>query len=144
MRKWFFIIFWVVLVLSACSPAVSEPRLSMEDAWVRPPVSENGNGAIYFRLVNTGGLSDKLLGVSSPVATAELHQSVMKDNGVMGMEPVASVELPAGEEVEFEQGGMHVMLIGLEQPPVDGEKISFTLQFEHSGNMKFEAEARQP
>ena len=143
MRKWFLIIVLVGLALSACSSEPSEPRLSIEDAWVRPPVTENGNGAIYFRLVNTGRESAVLNGVSSAAATAELHQSVMKDNGIMGMEPLASVEIPAGEKVAFEQGGMHVMLIGLEQPLTEGEKVSFTLQFEHLGNIQFEAEVRQ-
>ena len=132
------------LSLTACDSTPPEPRLSIEEAWARPPVTEGGNGAIYFRLVNEGGEADTLLDVSSPVATAELHQTVMKENDVMGMEPLARVEIPAGDAVDFKQGGMHVMLIGVEQPMPTGGTIPFTLQFGRVGKIQFAAEVRQP
>jgi copper(I)-binding protein len=132
------------LSLTACDSTPPEPRLSIEEAWARPPVTEGGNGAIYFRLVNEGGKADTLLDVSSPVATAELHQTVMKENDVMGMEPLARVEIPAGDAVDFKQGGMHVMLIGVEQPMPVGGTIPITLQFRHVGKIQSAAEVRQP
>lgn len=131
------------LSLTACDNRPPEPRLSIEEAWARPPVTEGGNGTIYFRLVNDGGKADTLLDVSSPVATAELHQTVMKENDVMGMEPLDRVEIPAGDAVEFKQGGMHVMLIGVDSLLAIDEKVPFTLQFEHTGNMQVSAEVRQ-
>jgi hypothetical protein len=133
-----FIVLTAVLGLAACSGGISEPRLSVEDAWARPPAADGGNGAVYFRLVNTGNEADTLLGVDSPLATAEVHQTVMKEDGVMGMEPVDNVEVPAKGEVEFKQGGLHVMLIGIEQPLAAGDQVPLTLRFEHAGEMKVE------
>lgn len=144
MNKWIIIlILSLALILQACGSTPAEPQLIVADAWARPPVTEGGNGAIYFRLVNEGGEADTLLGVSSPVATAELHQTIMKENGVMGMEPLVSVEISAGETVEFKQGGMHVMLIGVDQPIAVNETVSFTLQFKHSGDIQVTAEVRR-
>lgn len=145
MRQWIFIpILLILLGTTACSrdPA-PESGLSVEDAWVRPPVTDGGNGAIYFRITNNGDEADTLLGVSSSVATAELHQAVMKENDVMSMEPMPRVEIPAGDEVEFKPGGMHVMLIEVVQPMLTGETIPFTLRFERAGEIRLTAEVRQ-
>ncbi len=144
MRKWILFIFLTaVFGLAACSNNSSGPRLSVEDAWVRLPATEGGNGAAYFRLVNNGNEADTLLSVDSPLATAEIHQTVMKENDVMGMEPVDSVRIPAKGEVEFKQGGLHIMLISLKQPLATGDTIPLTLQFERAGELKVELPAQE-
>lgn len=144
MNRWIILaILSLAFALAACSGAPAGPRLTVEDAWARPPAVEGGNGAIYFRLVNEGRQVDTLLGVSSPVAAAEMHQSVVKENGTMGMEPMGSVVIPAGGVVELKQGGMHVMLIGVDVPMPVGESVSFTLQFENAGDLQFTAEVRR-
>lgn len=144
MRRWILFVFLTaVLGLAACSSNPPEPRLSVEDAWARPPATDGGNGAVYFRLVNNGNEADTLLSVDSPLATAEVHQTVMKENDVMGMEPVDSVEIPAKGEVEFKQGGLHVMLIGLEQSLAAGDTVPLTLRFDHAGEMKVDVSVRE-
>lgn len=144
MRQWIFTaILFVLVSLSACGGMPSEPRLSVDDAWARSPAMEGGNGAIYFRLLNEGGEADRLLSVSSSLATAEMHQTVAKENGAMGMEPLDAVEIPAGGEVEFKQGGMHIMLIGVTGPMSIGDTIPLTLRFELTGDMQITAEVRQ-
>lgn len=136
-------ILFLIVSLSACSGRPLEPRLSVEGAWARAPAMEGGNGAIYFRLVNEGGKADRLLSVSSSVATAEMHQTVTKENSTMGMEPLDAVEVPFRDEVEFKQGGMHIMLIGVTEPMSIGDTIPFTLRFEHADDMQITAEVRQ-
>ncbi|MEN8167219.1 MAG: copper chaperone PCu(A)C [Pseudomonadota bacterium] len=39
------------------------------------------------------------------------------------------VDLPAGEAVKLEPGGLHVMLIGLERQLSSGEDVEITLVF---------------
>ncbi len=137
-------IFALGIGLVSCNSGLSEPRIKVEDAWARPPATEGGNGAIYFRLVNEGSAADTLLGVSSSLVTAELHETVEKENGVMGMEPVESVEIPAGGDLVLEPGGMHVMLIGLEQSLAAGDSVPLTLQFELAGALRLEVPVRTP
>ena len=139
-KKWS-IYFVLLMLLAACNSGPPHARISVDNAWVRP--AEVGqNSAVYFQIVNEGQLSDVLVSTSSSIATAELHESVEKENGVMGMSPLNSVDIPAQSEVEFSPGGKHIMLINLAQTLTAGNNVSVTLEFEHGGKVVFEAEVR--
>jgi copper(I)-binding protein len=62
---------------------------------------------------------------------------------MMGMRPIDSLTLPAGEEVSLEPGGYHIMLIDLVKPIEEGDTIPVTLTFENAGEIEVEAEARE-
>jgi copper(I)-binding protein len=80
--------------------------------------------------------SARLVGVSSPVAAqVELHQMEMKD-GMMKMQQVDGIDLPAGKGVNLASGSYHIMLVGLKQQLKAGEAISLTLQVEHPGKKR--------
>ena len=83
-----------------------------------------------------------MTGAQSDVAEAvELHETKM-ENDVMRMQPVASVEVPAGGQVTFEPGGLHIMLIGLQRELEAGDRFKITLQFEESGTLTVEVSVR--
>ena len=104
----------------------------------------SANGAAFMMLKNSGSQPDKLISASSDVAqTVEIHKSEMVE-GIMRMAPVPYVEVPAKGEAELKPGGFHIMLIGLKQDLVPGEKISLKLTFENAGEMSVEAEVRAP
>jgi copper(I)-binding protein len=67
-------------------------------------------------------------------ATAEMHETVM-DNGAMKMQPVASVDLPAGKSVKFAPGGLHVMLLQLATPLKVGTALDLTLVLQKAGEV---------
>lgn len=113
-------------------------QLHIEHPWSRemPPVAPTA--AAYFVVHNKGGEADRLLGVSTPVAgKAELHEHVHAD-GVMKMQQVQDVTIPAGGEVKFEPMGYHVMLFDLKQQATDGERFPLTLTFEKAGAVEVE------
>jgi copper(I)-binding protein len=58
------------------------------------------------------------------------------------MHPVVELALPAGQPVELEPGGSHVMLIGLADPLEVGESFDLTLQFTRSGDQVVRVEIR--
>jgi copper(I)-binding protein len=128
----------------ACTGRAAGPQLLVEDAWARQPAVAGGNSAVYFHLRNRSGQADRLVGVSSPVATAELHQSVAREDGVMGMEPVSQVEIPAGGDIEFEPGGLHVMIMGLTMPLAAGDTLPLVLEFERSAPIELDVAVRAP
>ncbi len=133
--------FVLLLLLAACTSNPPHTRVSVNNAWVRP--AEAGqNSAVYFQVVNEGRMGDVLVSASSSTATAEMHESMERENGVMGMSPLSSVDVPAQSEIEFKPGGMHIMLINLTQPLTVGDNIPVTLHFEHGGKVVFEAEVR--
>jgi copper(I)-binding protein len=134
----------ITFVIAACGSGPVGPQVTVEDAWARPVPAAGGNGAVYLRLVNAGNEADQLLGGESPVAVAvEVHKTTMAE-GVMKMEPIPSLEIPAKGEVQLEPGGLHVMLIELNEPLGPGDTLPITLRFEKSGEKKLEVKVREP
>lgn len=156
--------FVFIIVLVACSSSVT-PTIEISGAWVRA-VSEDSqsgqsammtpesgnmshtemgmNSAAYLKIKNRSGDADRLLRVESDIAQAvELHESVM-ENDIMTMRPVNFIEIPASGEVELKPGGLHIMLIGLNEALRPGAKVQLTLVFEKAGNLTVEAEVRAP
>ena len=131
------------LVLSACGTESTGPKISVEDAWARPVPAAGGNGAVFFRLVNAGNEADQLIGGESPVAGAvEVHRTTM-DEGVMQMEHIPGLEVPAKREVLLEPGGYHVVLIGVNTSLALGDTLPITLRFEKSGETQMEVQVRE-
>ncbi|MDI3903604.1 copper chaperone PCu(A)C [Pseudomonas aeruginosa] len=113
-------------------------QLHIEHPWALalPPTSPNG--AAYFVVQNHGKENDTLLGVDTPrAASAEVHEHVHK-NGMMSMQKVDSVDVAPGKDLRFAPGGYHLMLMGLKQPLVAGERFPLTLHFRKAGDVPVE------
>lgn len=113
-------------------------ELHIAHPWSRemPPVAPTA--AAYFVVHNKGAEADRLLSVSTPHAgKAELHEHIHAD-GVMKMQQVQNVTIPAGGEVKFEPMGYHVMMFNLQQQAKDGERFPLTLTFEKAGQLNVE------
>jgi copper(I)-binding protein len=110
----------------------------------RVGVPAGPNAALYFTAANEGGETDVLIGASSDVAGGvEIHETTQAEDGTMRMRPVTGLDLPAGETLTLEPGGLHVMLIDVE-PLEEGEDIAVTLHWESAGDMEVEAEVVSP
>ena len=93
-----------------------------------PPVQRNG--AMYMTLKNHGERDHVLVAAHTGEARAvELHTHV-NDDGVMRMRQLGQVEIPAGQTVRFEPGGLHLMVLGLAKPLQAGNTVSMTLHYE--------------
>jgi len=111
--------------------------LVVESPWARESVARTG--AAYLTVRNGGDRDDRLIGVSSEVAEkAELHSSEMRD-GVMRMRPVEAVVVPAHGEAMLAPGGLHIMLIGLNGPLVEGGSFTLVLELERAGTIEVTA-----
>jgi len=101
--------------------------------WARATPPGAANGAVFMTLMNKSQKSDRLLSVSSPVATkAELHTHKM-DGVVMRMRHVEAITVGSNSTKMLKPGGFHVMLFGLKKPLKKGQTFSMTLKFEHAG-----------
>jgi copper(I)-binding protein len=160
----------LVLLLGACSPAAS-PSITVSGAWARPSQAMAGAGAAYLTIENGGTSADVLIGAASPAAaTVEIHETVVMEpeasgampssdggamaspeasggmdagGGMMGMQKVDRLEIPAGGSVELKPGGYHVMLIDLTGELRSGDQIEITLTFEQAGEVKVVADVRE-
>jgi len=104
--------------------------------WARASIGQAKAGAAYLSLSNDGSETDRLIAVETTVAKkAEIHTHSM-ENGVMKMRPVEAAEVPPGAPVMFQPGGLHVMLMGLKAPLVEGERFPLVLIFEKAGRIE--------
>lgn len=127
-------------VLVACSPEGGQ--LQVTDVWARPGLA-GGNSAVYFVINNETAGTDTLLSASSGVAGAvELHMTSMQD-GNMQMAHQQQVPVQAGK-TEFQPGGLHVMLIDLNQDLNPGDTFTMTLDFDTAGEMPLEVTVSEP
>jgi periplasmic copper chaperone A len=138
-------------ILAGCSSGSAS--IVVSDPWARASSAMASAGAAYMTIDNTGSAADALIGASSPAATTvEVHETVAMgspapgasgDGGMMGMQPVARLEIPAGGSVELKPGSYHIMLIGLKQDLKVGDSIEITLKFETAGEIKVTAAVRE-
>ncbi|MEQ9812977.1 MAG: copper chaperone PCu(A)C [Azospirillaceae bacterium] len=119
--------------------------LAIAHPWSRATAPRVPNGVVYMAITNNGASADRLLGAAGDAAERmELHTHNMVD-GVMQMRPVeGGIELPPGETVHLEPHGLHVMLMGLAAPLVEGERITVILTFEAAGEIAVEAAIEGP
>lgn len=118
------------LLLAGCA---NDQPLTVGEAWARPAIT-GGNGGVFFVIDNTGqSQNDTLIAAQTDICEkTELHRSMM-DGNVMKMEPQETVEVAAKTKVDFKPGGLHVMLINLNQDLKKGDTFKLTLQFEKAG-----------
>ena len=105
-------------------------------AWARASIPGAPNTVAYGLLLNLTNSADTLVGASSSVAqAAELHDTLIGQNGVMSMTPLPSgIAVPAGGAVLLQPGGMHIMLVGLKQSIDVGSTFDLTFTFAHAGS----------
>lgn len=94
----------------------------IENAWIRLPAAPGRPGAGYFDIeAASGGVT--LASVSGPFERAEFHETRSRD-GMSSMAPIAAIRLGSGEDMEFEPGGRHLMLFGLDPGLRPGDRVS--------------------
>ena len=130
----------MLLVLSACA----SDSLTVSDAWARPAAAGQ-NSAVYFALQNGTGVDHKIIGVQGEAAKMiETHETMIDANNVASMHHRSEIDVPAGETVKFEPGGLHVMMMMLQNDLNPGDTVTITLRFEDHADLEITAEVREP
>ncbi|MGA7096320.1 MAG: copper chaperone PCu(A)C [Acidimicrobiia bacterium] len=131
----------LLVAVSACGGGGRGDSPQVSDARIGQPTGPNA--ALYFT-ADGYGEDDQLVGAATDVAPkVEIHETVMGDNGTMGMQPVESLDLPASGQLVLEPGGYHVMLVGVDRLDV-GAKVKVTLDWKNAGEQTIEAEVVEP
>lgn len=146
------------LTAAACGGG-DDVAVDVDGAWARTSPMSAEAGATYFQIssetddVLIGASVD-----SSVAGTVEIHETRMVEghmddehmdddsmemddsmeddametdmSDVMEMVEVGRIELPAGETVSLEPGGLHIMMLDLPEPLESGDSFELTLDFE--------------
>jgi copper(I)-binding protein len=135
----------LTLGLAACGqPAVEAPAVvEVTDAVCRPTQAGRPVTGCYMTL--TASRNDRLVSVAfSGAERGEIHEMSMADGMMRMAELPDGLPLPAGEAVQLRPGGEHIMLLGLDQPLAEGERLALTLTFEQAAPQTVEASVAQP
>ena len=130
----------LALVLPTRSFAVGSILIS--DAWARATAVVDGTGVVYVSMIDLA-TPDRLIRVSTPIATsAGLYKSELVD-GIMHMRPVPSLPITQDAPLNLTPDGYHIMLIGLQKNLEEGQHFPLTLTFEKSGELHANVLIRQ-
>lgn len=137
-------------LLSACSSEskveenITVEEITIADGWARP-TKAGMMSAAYFTIKNTTDISDSLLSVSSNVSSnTQIHESYETEDGLMGMREQEFVLVPSKSEIQFKQGGLHIMIIQPDQDLIEGDSVLLGLSFSSSNEIKVKVPIRIP
>ena len=127
----------VLALMAVSSSAWAEIHASQ--AWSRFTAPSVPTGVVFMQLHNPGKQADALISASSPVAKkVEIHNHI-NDKGVMRMRQVEKVDVAAGQTVNLQPGGYHVMLMGLKKPLKLNDTFPVTLKYQSGRTQKITA-----
>lgn len=126
---------------SAFRPTTS--AVTARDAWARATAPGMSVGAAYLTLLG-GAQDDRLVAAKTARAeSAQLHVVTAAD-GMARMRETEGVDVPAGKSVQLKPQATHIMLMGLKQPLVAGERFKLTLQFAKAGTRDVDVQVVAP
>lgn len=141
----------VVLALLSVDAAIAHGArvgdIAIAHPFATPTPAGASSGAAYIvELKNTGGTPDRLLRATSPMARqVELHSMTVDAGGVMRMRELSDIALAPGVPVRMQPGaGLHIMLMGLARPLVEGDRFPMTLEFERAGKAEVDVVVQRP
>lgn len=122
----------------AANPAPA--RLHIRDAWIRTPNPAVDVAAAFLTIENNTSTPLALVAVSSRGAkVVEMHETKTVD-GMMSMQKVERIVVPAHGAANLAPGGSHLMLIELAQPLLP--PVELTLRFDDGTVLTTSAEIR--
>ncbi|MBB5686998.1 copper chaperone PCu(A)C [Sphingobium boeckii] len=123
------------VMLASCA---KEEELYVDKSWVTLPAVGGNPAAAYFT-IHGGPADDALISVTTDTAIrTEMHES-MSHGGMMTMQPLSNVPVPAKSTVEFKPGGKHVMFFELRSTAKPGGALRMVLTFQRGDRLIVDA-----
>jgi copper(I)-binding protein len=133
----------ILACLTASTAHSQDANVVVTQAWSRATPGGSKVAGGYLTIENKGSVADKLLSASTEAAKKiEIHEMAVTD-GVMTMRPVErGLMIEARHAVKFAPGGLHLMIVGLVTPLVQGNKLPVMLTFEKAGEIAVSFDVR--
>ena len=125
------------LVLTSVSFAASA-NVILVDGHVRAMPASVPNTAAYLTLENHANDPVKLISVITPAAKeAQLH-TIVDENGMVKMRQVESFPITSHGALTLKPSGDHIMILGLNKPLAENDKVVLTLIFDNEQQLQVE------
>ena len=118
--------------------ATPDRDLLIENAWTRAAGELGGAAEVYFTLRNTSEAMIDLIGVRADIASIETLHRTTGAGETARMSALPELRVKPGASVMLEPGGLHVMLIDLERPLVEGNTLPLRLTFYDGDDLTIE------
>ena len=120
---------------AAAASLPASGQVTIREPWVRGTVPAQKSTGAFMKLESASDVA--LVGAASPAAAVvEIHE-MKHEGGVMRMRAVDAIEIPPGAELKLRHdGGLHLMLVGLKEPLLDGQRFPMRLRFRHAGEIE--------
>jgi len=128
------------IIVCYASPAYAE--VSVEHVWVRMPPPVAAVAAAYMTLHNDSGRNVVITAVHSSVSRSAGIHSMRVKGGMMQMQRLENLTLPAHGSVRLTPGGMHIMLNDLKQALKPNQAVHISLQFADGSSVDADAPVR--
>ena len=132
----------VLSVLMFLSNGYTDGSMVVSDDWIvaAPPNARVIAG--YMTIENKSSQTRKLIKVSSEhFKRIEIHRTEMHGD-IMRMVPQDELDIPAKGNVSLQPGSYHLMLIGPESIPKEGERVNLILQFDNGETLHINSPVR--
>lgn len=117
------------LLCPTLAMAHADGGIEIDEAWVREAPPNAQVLAAYMQIGNHSKTEKKVISVSSSAfEKVEIHKTT-ETNGMMKMEKIDSLNIPAQGKVTLGPGGLHMMLIHPKHALKVGDTVSLTLNF---------------
>lgn len=134
-------LFSVVNLAQASTPASAAIKIT--DPYARAVPPGQPNSAVFLQLDNTSATAHAIVNASSNVSKiTELHAHI-HEGGMMKMRRIDKIDIPAHGQVTLQPGGLHIMLIQLQQTLKVGDMVTVTLEFEDGSKISVQAPVRK-
>lgn len=131
----------VINVAQANTPA--SDAINIEEPYARAVPPGQPNSAVFLQLNNTSKTDHAIVNASSNVSKiTELHVHI-HEAGMMKMRRIDKIDIPAQSKTTLQPGGLHIMLIQLQQTLKIGDTVTVNLEFEDGSKATVEAPIRK-
>lgn len=143
-----------ILALAACGDEPAEevvaevpdcpPGIEVDGGWMSMAAVAGDPAAVYFTITNSGEESKMIAAADvAGAGSAALHE-MGTWNLQPSMDEVLQLDVPAGESVAFEPGGLHVMAMEPGEELAVGGEAEVTLTFVRGDKCSFPVQIRAP
>ncbi|WP_281558642.1 copper chaperone PCu(A)C [Thalassomonas sp. RHCl1] len=116
--------------------SIGDKAVKIVNAWVRQALPEAKVNAGYLTLINPTGQELTLVKVESDAfSQIEIHEMAMQD-GLMAMQKLDELAVPAFGQAALLPGGKHLMLKSPRKPLNEDDSINLTLKFKSGWQQK--------
>lgn len=129
----------MLLFSAATTVSVAAQELQIFDTAVRQPLPGRTVSVGYLSIKNTRPEAVRLIKASSPLfGSIELHQHSMV-NGMMQMQRMQDIEIPAGQTIKLQPGGLHLMMFRPVAPLELNGSVPIELSFSDGTSQRYES-----